>query len=59
MPSYDAIVIGGGSNGLAAAGRLAKAGRKLLVLECARRTGGGAQTMNSRPASRRALLPIS
>ena len=31
MPSYDAIIIGGGTNGLAAAGRLAKAGRKVLV----------------------------
>jgi phytoene dehydrogenase-like protein len=49
MPSYDAIVIGGGSNGLAAAGRLAKAGRKLLVLECARCTGGGAQTHEFAP----------
>ena len=42
MPSYDAIIIGGGSNGLAAAGRLAKAGRKLLVLESAGQPGGGA-----------------
>ncbi len=49
MTSYDAIVIGGGSNGMAAAGRLAKAGRKLLVLERAAVPGGGAQTQQFAP----------
>jgi phytoene dehydrogenase-like protein len=44
MPSYDAIIIGGGTNGLAAAGRLAKASRKVLVLESASVAGGGAVT---------------
>lgn len=44
MPSYDAIIIGGGTNGLAAAGRLAKAGRKVLVLESADVAGGGARS---------------
>jgi phytoene dehydrogenase-like protein len=44
MPSYDSIIIGGGTNGLAAAGRLAKAGRKVLVLEQAAVAGGGAVT---------------
>jgi len=52
MPSYDAIIIGGGSNGLAAAGRLAKAGRKLLVLESASQPGGGAQTHEFAPGFR-------
>src|SRR6185436_16317940 len=37
---YDAIVIGAGHNGLTAAGLLAKAGRKVLVLERRDRVGG-------------------
>ena len=44
MPSCDVIIVGGGTNGLAAAGRLAKAGRKVLVLESADVAGGGART---------------
>jgi len=43
MPSYDAIVIGGGTNGMAAAGRLAKAGQKVLVLEWRPTLGGGVE----------------
>ena len=41
--SYDAIVIGGGHNGLVAAAYLARSGAKTLVLE-ARNTPGGAAT---------------
>lgn len=42
MPSFDVIVIGGGTNGLAAAHRLQKSGRKVLVLESAATVGGAA-----------------
>jgi len=37
---FDAIIIGAGPNGLAAALRLAKAGRKVLILERAEAPGG-------------------
>jgi phytoene dehydrogenase-like protein len=50
MPSYDAIVIGGGTNGMAAAGRLAKAGRKILLLEAKAHLGGGAETREFAPS---------
>jgi phytoene dehydrogenase-like protein len=52
MPSFDAIVIGGGTNGLAAAGRLAKAGRKVLVLEAGDTVGGAAATVEFAPGYR-------
>jgi phytoene dehydrogenase-like protein len=44
MKSYDAIIIGGGHNGLTAAAYLAKAGRRVLVLEKRHLVGGVAVT---------------
>lgn len=40
MMSFDAIVIGGGHNGLTAAAALSKSGRKVLVLEAGDEAGG-------------------
>jgi phytoene dehydrogenase-like protein len=52
MKSYDAIVIGGGHNGLVAAGLLAKAGKHVIVLEAGDRVGGGARTVEFHPGYR-------
>ncbi|UJW77114.1 phytoene desaturase family protein [Rhizobium sp. SL42] len=40
MTSFDAIVIGGGHNGLTAAAALSKSGRKVVVLEAHEKAGG-------------------
>src|SRR5205085_8573964 len=45
--SYDAIVVGGGHNGLVAGAYLAKHGAQTVILEARERTGGAADT--SRP----------
>ncbi|MGW7355170.1 phytoene desaturase family protein [Streptomyces sp. NPDC054802] len=45
--SYDAVIVGGGHNGLVAAAYLARAGRSVLLLERRPDTGGAA--VSSRP----------
>jgi phytoene dehydrogenase-like protein len=42
--TYDAVVIGGGHNGLVAGAYLARAGARTVVLEAGKKTGGAAAT---------------
>jgi phytoene dehydrogenase-like protein len=52
MPKYDAIIIGGGHNGLIAAAYLARANKKVLVLERRELVGGCAVTEEVWPGYR-------
>jgi len=49
---YDAVIIGGGHNGLTAAAYLSRAGRKVLVLEKRHKLGGAAVTEEVFPGFR-------
>jgi phytoene dehydrogenase-like protein len=49
MATYDAIVIGGGHNGLVAAAYLGKAGKRVLVLEKREKVGGILDTVEVAP----------
>ena len=44
MTEFDAVVVGAGPNGLAAAAHLSLEGRKVLVLEGSKSIGGGTRT---------------
>jgi phytoene dehydrogenase-like protein len=55
MMTYDAIVIGGGHNGLVAAAYLGKAGHKTLVLERRPVLGGAAVTEEFHPGYRNSI----
>jgi phytoene dehydrogenase-like protein len=50
--SSEIIVIGGGTNGLACAARLAQDGRRVTLLEAAAAMGGGAATVEFAPGYR-------
>src|SRR5207253_4883035 len=52
VKTYDVIIVGGGHNGLACAAYLARAGRKVLVLERRERVGGAAMSEEVFPGFR-------
>jgi thioredoxin reductase len=56
IKKYDAIVIGGGHNGLTAAAYLGRAGKKVLVLERRYVLGGAAVTEEIYPVLTRVLF---
>lgn len=59
MTTYDAVIIGGGHNGLVAACYLAKAGKNVLVLERYHTVGGAAITEEIHPGFRVSVASYS
>jgi phytoene dehydrogenase-like protein len=53
MSAWDAIVIGGGHNGLVAGAYLARAGARTVILEARDKVGGPRPRTWSRPGLRR------
>ena len=49
MTKYDAVLVGGGHNGLVCAAYLARAGKKVLVLEANDALGGASATREFSP----------
>jgi phytoene dehydrogenase-like protein len=56
--AFDVVVIGGGANGLVAACRLGKAGRRVLVLERSESAGGQGSVIEFAPGFHAAPLGI-
>ena len=57
MKSYDVIIVGAGHNGMAAAVKLSKSGRKVLLLESSSKPGGMAVSNNFFKGFKIATLP--
>ena len=58
-PDTDVVIIGGGHNGLTCAGYLAKAGKKVTVLEARDVVGGAAVTEEFHPGFRNSVYSYS
>jgi phytoene dehydrogenase-like protein len=58
MSAFDVVVIGAGSNGLVAASRLAKAGRRVLLAERGQTVGGRSRALGFAPAFSAAPLGL-